>query len=100
MLLYCIYAHTHTQTQPKSIQLDIVRPWPPVTSCSFTHKLTSVTYQGPTASTAAPVTSSGNGGSQDTPQPKGVIVYANTAIPSQVGVTRGCGLFIHIAWCS
>ena len=64
--------------QPKRIHLDLIRQWPPVTSCSFTHNLTSVCYQGPT-------TSAGTGTQETSSQPKGVMVYANSSIPAQVG---------------
>lgn len=88
--------------QPKYIKLDISRPWPPVTYSSFTYSLSSVAYQGPTATATPPTpaavvagsspggsgsgSGSSAGGQDTTSQPKGVVVYANTAIPAKVKV--------------
>ena len=98
-------------TQPKHIKLDISRPWPPVTYSSFAYSLSSVTYQGPTATATPPTpaavvarspsgTGSGSGspaGGQDTTsQPKGVIVYANTAIPAKVRRIICFSITMHI----
>ena len=58
--------------QPKRIELDTRRLWPPVTFCCFTHNLTSVTYQGPTT-----------GGGQEASVPRGVMLFATTSIPRQ-----------------
>ena len=68
------------------MKLDITRVWPPVTSCSFTHQLTCVRYQGPTGSAPHTPSSLSNGDAPASNQPKGVIVYSNTPIPSQVRV--------------
>lgn len=67
--------------QPKCVQLDLQRTWPPVCGCCFMHNLSSITFQGSTV-TPQPVAS----GNQDSApaKPKGVIVYANSAIPAQV----------------
>ena len=84
--------------QPKSVKLDLTRLWPPVTSCSFTHQLTSVAYQGPTATTPS---TGGSGAGQDTSsQPKGVIICANTAIPAQVStLTQGYVMDFSLLTC-
>ena len=74
--------------QPKRVHLDLYRPWPAVTSCSFSHQLSSVTYQGPTTSAAPPPPSPSSPPSQDGAavhsQPKGVVIYANSSISPQV----------------
>ena len=68
--------------QPKLIQLDLSRGWPPVGSCCFTNNLTCVTYQGSTHLSQS--SSSQNDGQDASHKPKGVILYANSAIPAQV----------------
>lgn len=58
--------------------MDITRTWPVVSSCSFSHHLTSLVYQGATTSTGS--------GSDDEGQdrPKGVFILTNASIPSHV----------------
>lgn len=63
--------------QPKLVQLDLLRPWPPVLGCCFMHNLSSITFQG---SVAVPQPSEDSAPAK----PKGVIIYANSAIPAQV----------------
>ncbi len=67
--------------QPKKFQLDLTRPWPPVTSCSFTQNLTTVSYQG---TTVAPLPATpAQDPAPPSPQPKGVMIFANSAVPAQ-----------------
>lgn len=70
--------------QPKQFKLDVTRVWPPVTSCSFTHNLMCVTYQGPSGFTPHAPANLSSGDTPATGQPKGVVIYTNMAIPSQV----------------
>lgn len=80
--------------QPKRIQLDVTRQWPPVTSCCFTHQLTSVAYQGPTAIT--PTAGSNSTAQDSSSHPKGVVIYGNIAIPAQVRLVK-LGLAAHVS---
>ena len=91
----CTCNHLLRHPQPKLVQIDLKRPWPPVAACCFTHNLTCVTYQGSASSAQASTAAAGNG--QDpvaASKPKGVVLYANFAIPSQVSgnwlVGPGC----------
>ena len=58
--------------------MDITRTWPVVSSCSFSHHLSSLVYQGATTSTGS--------GSDDEGQdrPKGVFILTNAPVPSHV----------------
>ena len=78
------YAHPHPLTQPKVITLDVTREWPPVTSCAFSHNLTSLSYQGPSVAATASAAGSGDGAREIVSQPKGVMLFANIGIPGYV----------------
>ena len=99
IILICSY------TQPKVYMLDVTREWPPVTSCAFTHNLTSLSYQGPSAATTAsssstPPAGSGDGSPEVVSQPKGVMLFANMGIPSYVSPFKNCSYSYVIHLCT